>query len=120
MVLSEQDIRVTEFLLKPLQEEKRLLLSKDLKCSKGVNLYENECIITFQIEGYIHPAGIGQTVISEATAISIHGEPLTILLHCDAKERLYELEYIVINSSSLSEKPVIQWDTLKHVEQPLW
>lgn len=86
-------------------------LLRDLELASAEAVLPDGSIVRFHLDGYVRPPYRGQHTIGvEATLEDKDGATVTVLLHQDEQNRLFELELVRFAEGDLIEP---RWDTVR-------
>jgi hypothetical protein len=96
-----------------MDEPLRRRLLEDAAVATAETVNDDGSIVRFHLQGYERPAYRGQHVFPvEGTVQDADGASVSVLLHQDENDRLYELELVRYDEGDLIEP---KWETLKVV-----
>src|SRR5262245_2500498 len=85
-----------------LDERQRRQLLEDADVATAETINDNGSIIRFHLQGYERPPYRGQHAIPvEAVVQDADGASISVLLHQDENDRLYELEFVRYDDGDL-------------------
>jgi hypothetical protein len=120
--LTKEELMLIKLFSEKLDKDQKAQLLTDVKkaCAEVVT-EDGGTIIYFHIDGYQRPEYRGQHVIAEGTIKDFGNIPVTILLHADPNNRLYELEFIRWDEARAQDSKIIKldWSTLTILDAPL-
>lgn len=94
-----------------LDEKQRRQLLDDAEAATAEAVNADSSIVRFHLKGYERPPYRGQhTVPVEGVVEDADGAPISVLLHQDENDRLYELEFVRYDDGDLIAP---KWDTLR-------
>jgi uncharacterized protein DUF6984 len=111
--LTRQERAIIDRFAERLDERQRRQLLEDAAVATAETINDDGSIIRFHLVGYEHPPHRGQHAFPvEGTVLDADGASVSVLLHQDENDRLYELEFVRYDDGDLIEP---KWETLKLV-----
>ena len=109
--LTRQERELIDRIAERLDERQRRQLLDDAAVATAEAVNDDGSIIRFYLEGYERPPYRGQHAVPvEGVVEDADGASITVLLHQDENDRLYELEFVRYDDGDLMAP---KWDTLK-------
>jgi hypothetical protein len=100
-----------------LREPQRGRLLDDAAVATAETVNTDGSIVRFHLAGYDRPAYRGQHALPvEGVVQDADGASISVLLHQDENDRLYELEYVRFDDGDLI---AVRWETLSLVPKPI-
>lgn len=109
--LTPQERELIDRIADRLDERQRRQLLDDATVATAEAVNDDGSIIRFHLEGYDRPPYRGQHAVPvEGIVQDADGASISVLLHQDENNRLYELEFVRYDDGDLMAP---KWDTLK-------
>lgn len=109
--LTRQERELIDRIAERLDERQRKRLLDDAAVALAETINDDGSIIRFHLEGYKRPPYRGQHAVPvEAVVQDADGASISVLLHQDENDRLYELEFVRYDDGDLMAP---RWETLK-------
>jgi hypothetical protein len=111
--LEQHERELIDRIAERLDERQRRQLLEDAGVATAETINDDGSIIRFHLQGYERPPYRGQHAIPvEAVVQDADGASISVLLHQDENDRLYELEFVRYDDGELMAP---KWETLKLV-----
>jgi hypothetical protein len=111
--LTPQERQIIDRFAERLDGPQQRQLLEDAAGATAEIINDDGSIIRFHLQGYEHPPYRGQHAVPvEGIVQDADGASVSVLLHQDENNRLYELEFVRYDDGDLLE---LKWETLKLV-----